>query len=92
MDRPRDGRSPRSKSPEKKVEFAKDDDIEETIVDKQLRELNEERRKHLLKKQQISTRIESKTRELEFIKGLDSDDVIYMMHKKEHYAAKLIQR
>mmetsp|Transcript_42255 Transcript_42255/g.49146 ORF Transcript_42255/g.49146 Transcript_42255/m.49146 type:complete len:207 (-) Transcript_42255:270-890(-) len=68
------------------------DDVEETVVDKHIRELNEERRRHLLKKEQISRKIESKTRELNFIKGLDSDDVIYMMYKKDVYAAKIIQR
>ena len=57
-----------------------------------MRQLNDERRKHLMRKQQISSKIESKTRELEFIKGLDSEDVIYMMHKKDLYATKVIQR
>lgn len=86
-------RSPRrSESPQKRLDLVKDVEIEESVVDKQLRELNEERRKHLLKKQQISRRIESKTRELDFIKGLDSEDILYMLHKKDVYAAKLIQK
>ena len=91
--------SPRDKkhrSPERKLRFdddpKEDEEIQETVVDRQLRELNEERRKHFNKKQQISRKIESKTRELNFIKGLDSDDVIYMMYKKDLYAAKVIQR
>lgn len=67
-------------------------EIEESVVDRQLRQLNEERRRHLLRKMQISHRLESKTRELEFIKGLDVEDVIYMMHKKETNAARIIQR
>lgn len=94
----------RHKSPERKLRFEDeerdyerdkerdDDEVQESVVDKQLRELNEERRKHFLKKQQISKKIESKTRELDFIKGLDSDDVIYMMYKKDLYAARVIQR
>lgn len=70
----------------------KENKIEESAVDRQLRLLNEERRKHLLKKEQISKKIESKTRELDFIRGLDSDDVVYMMYKKDLYAARVIQR
>jgi hypothetical protein len=86
----------RHRSPERKLRFEdeerEDDEIKENVVDRQLRELNEERRVHFQKKTQISQRIESKTRELDFIKGLDSDDVIYMMHKKDLYAVKVIQR
>ena len=73
-------------------ESSKEEDKEESVVDRQIRELNEERRRHLLKKEQISKKIESKTRELNFLTGLDSDDVIYMMFKKDLYAAKVIQR
>lgn len=47
-------RRERSQSPVKRLEIVRDEDIEETAVDKQLRELNEERRKHLVKKEQIS--------------------------------------
>ena len=84
--------SKRSNSPVKRLEIVKDDDIEESAVDRKLRELNEERRHHLMKKEQISKKIESKTRELNFLKGLDSDDIIYMIRKKDIYAAKIIQR
>lgn len=44
----------RSESPVKRLEIVKDEDIEETAVDKQLRELNEERRKLLKKREQSS--------------------------------------
>lgn len=79
-------------SPVRDRDDSEEENKEESAVDRQIRELNEERRKHLIKKEQISKKIESKTRELNFLKGLDSDDVIYMMYKKDVYAAKIIQR
>ena len=79
-------------SPVRDRDDSEEENKEESAVDRQIRELNVERRKHLIKKEQISKKIESKTRELNFLKGLDSDDVIYMMYKKDVYAAKIIQR
>ena len=49
-----------------------------------------DREGHLARREAIGRTIESKQRELEFLKDLTPNDVIYMMQKKQHYAAKKI--
>lgn len=54
--------------------------------------LHKKRERHEKRRDQIAETIEKKQRELDFLQGLTSDDVIFMMRKKQQYAAKRIQR
>jgi len=56
----------------------------------EIKKINAQRDVHINKRDAISKTIEKKQRELDFLKNLTPNEVIYMKTKKNHYAAKMI--